>query len=181
LALVFGIALLFALSMLIKPVAAAPGVPNQPGALLDAAGISKSVMPVGAVPYGSTVTYTVLITPAASTIQLGAIYFRDELDPALVWGGFVGAHAGFAWSPSLYAITSTALFSTSAPIALVFTAKVKPTGQAGSTATILNVAGLCNDPGQSIGLCPDTSNVVQNTARIPYMIYLPLITRNFAP
>ena len=162
---------------LVLPVGAAPGAPDA------AASLYKEANPPSGstVMFGDTITYTVYITPSASTIQL-PFYFRDDLARELEWKGFVGAHDGFGWDPATGAITGTQLMTSTAPISVTFAAEVRALmGETGGVVVpIRNVAGLCTDPDQSVHLCFEQSNVVQHETMTVYIIYLPLVTRNFS-
>ncbi|MFP4393819.1 MAG: hypothetical protein ACLFTI_01035 [Anaerolineales bacterium] len=163
---------------LVLPAAAAPGAPDAAASLYK-----EATPPSGSeVSFGDTITYTVYITPSESTIQGLPIYFRDDLVPELKWQGFVGDHDGFGWDAATRAITSTQLMTTTAPMSVTFTAEVRALmGETGGMVVpIRNVAGLCTDPDQSVHLCFEQSNVVEHETMTLYVIYLPLVTRNFS-
>ena len=158
----------------VLPVMAAPGAPDAAASLYKEAN-----PPSGSVFWvGDTITYTVYITPSVSTIQL-PLYFRDDLAPELEWKGFVSAPANFGWDAASRAITSTQLTTTTSPMSVTFTAEVRAFTETLNIKTdIVNAAWLCPeaDP-ETMELC-DQSNVVRH--RPPYVIYLPLVTRNFS-
>ncbi|MBN1874958.1 MAG: hypothetical protein JXA33_12065 [Anaerolineae bacterium] len=160
------------LMMLSIPAIAAPEAPT-------ADSLSKEVMPAGAVDYGDTLTYTVRITPTASTIQM-PIYFRDDLPIGVEWQGFVGDHAGFGWDATSRAITSTQIMTDDAPIALTFIVQVMPRGSGGVLVDISNTAALCTDPTHTVSLCVERSNTVVNTTQTPYFLYLPVVMLNYS-
>lgn len=166
---------LFALLLaVVLPVGASPDAPDAAASLYK-----EADPPSGSVFWvGDTITYTVYITPSASTILL-PLYFRDDLAPELEWKGFVSKPDNFGWDPDTRAITSTPLVTTTAPMSVSFTAEVRAFSETLHMKTdILNVALLCPelDP-ETMELC-DQSNVVRH--RPPYVIYLPLVTRNFS-
>ncbi|NBD36454.1 MAG: hypothetical protein GVY30_10725 [Chloroflexi bacterium] len=166
--------LLLALAL---PVVAAPVAPH------DAASLHKEANPPSGseVMFGDTITYTVYITPSESTIQGLPFYFRDDLAPELEWVGFVGAQPSFGWDAATRAITSTQLVTTTGPMSVSFAAEVLPLmdGTGGMVVPIRNVAGLCTDPG-TFSSCFDQSNIVEHETMTLYVIYLPLVTRNFS-
>ncbi len=162
---------------LVLPVMAAPGAPDAAASLYK-----EATPPSGSeVMFGDTITYTVYITPSESTIQGLPFYFRDDLAPELEWVGFVGAHSSFGWDAATRAITSTQLVTTTGPMSVSFAAEVLPLmdGTGGMIVPIRNVAGLCTDPG-TFSACFDHSNVVRHDTTTLYVIYLPLVTRNFS-
>ena len=161
----------------VLPVMAAPGAPDAAASLYK-----EATPPSGSeVMFGDTITYTVYITPSESTALL-PFYFRDDLAPELKWQGFVGDHDGFGWDAATRAITSTQLMTTTASMSVSFAAEVRALmGETGGMVVpIENVAGLCTDPDQSVHLCFEQSNVVQHETMTLYVIYLPLVTRNFS-
>ncbi len=175
------LSLTFVLSALllavVLPVGASPDAPDAAASLYKEANPPTGSM----VMFGDTITYTVYITPSASTALL-PIYFRDDLARELEWQGFVGAHPGFGWDAATRAITSTQLLTTTAPMSVTFAAEVRALmGETGGMVVpIENVAGLCTDPDQSAYLCFEQSNVVRHDTMTVYVIYLPLVTRNFS-
>lgn len=175
------LSLTFVLSVLllavVLPVGASPDAPDA------AASLYKEANPPSGstVMFGDVITYTVYITPSESTAMV-PFYFRDDLANELKWGGFVGDHTGFGWDAATRAITGTQLMTSTAPMSVTFTTEVRALmGETGGMVVpIRNVAGLCTDPDQSVHLCFERSNVVEHETMTLYVIYLPLVTRNFS-
>jgi len=159
--------------------AATTNPPNQVAAP-QAGAITKTVDPVGIVNNNDTLTYTIVVDPAETTVIMPSQpgYFVDPLMPGLMWGGFVGTPpAGIEWNPTYHSVVG--MLDITEPVTIVFTAQVYPSASFQMGMDIENTAALCHeDTDGTINLlvCPDQSTVTNPTYKY---LFLPLIMRNY--